>query len=148
MRFTKQSPHKITIEASGIKYSIAHRDFHDKIDRFQCSGRRCQLLPFLHCSEIHGELRMQKLCDDGSAQTILRNIFINQSFNDGFIVALGGTIPVHRAVMAEASPVFQRMFGSECREGFEARIKLKASAHTVAALVAHCYGQRVPTINS
>eukprot|EP00931_Biecheleriopsis_adriatica_P042008 TRINITY_DN23949_c0_g1_i1.p1 TRINITY_DN23949_c0_g1~~TRINITY_DN23949_c0_g1_i1.p1 ORF type:complete len:376 (-),score=85.13 TRINITY_DN23949_c0_g1_i1:17-1114(-) len=76
-------------------------------------------------------------------------LWSDEEFSDCTVRSEEGTaLKVHRAVLAMASPVFNRMlnFHSPMREGSRGEINLPCSANVVRALMRHCYG--LPRENS
>jgi hypothetical protein len=66
-------------------------------------------------------------------------------FSDAVVRAGGAEFPVHRVVLAAASPVFESMLvGSDFREARDAAVDLPAAgAGAVGRLLAHVYGEDV-----
>merc|ERR1712190_145628 len=78
---------------------------------------------------IHGSVhyRLKKLHEreetpEQTSAKRIRGIWGSRSFTDALIKCSERTWKVHRCVLAEASPVFFRMFQSECMEGNTATV--------------------------
>lgn len=83
--------------------------------------------------------------EEDLAKLTMKAMHKDRSFQDGYIVADGEEIPVHRAVIAAASPVMKQMLQSNFREGEQARITMSdTTAATAHAFVDFAYGESLP----
>jgi len=80
-----------------------------------------------------------------------RTLWDDKVFTDASVVCLSRTMPVHRCVLAAASPFFARAFASPMREGGEARVVLEdtdeaSSEALLKYLYTSCVDDGVDTI--
>ena len=79
-----------------------------QVDTVQCIWQ--QPIPHSRDFEDHSLLNWQL----GSS---MQTMYQQQLFTDATISVQGQTLRAHRAVLAAASPVFERMFSSQMQEG-------------------------------
>lgn len=101
---------------------------------------------FRPCVSLHKEARvnvsvslpsMKRKVDIESLQPqkIARNLWSSKDFADAHIVCGKTSIPVHRCVLAAASPFFDRAFKSSMKEGANARISIEDAEPAVLELL-------------
>lgn len=102
------------------------------------------------CAEIYGALmglnvsRKRRLADEARDRRDGR-LWLNRKFADASIVCGDRTFPVHRALLAAASPVFETMLEGEMREAREARIVIsEATPESVEAMLQYMYTSAIP----
>lgn len=79
---------------------------------------------------------------------ILKRMHSERIFTDAQIIAGGDSIPVHRAVVAAASPVLKRMLESGMQEGQHSRVVLaNTGAKAAGVFVDFMYGLPVPKLS-
>eukprot|EP00931_Biecheleriopsis_adriatica_P046501 TRINITY_DN26710_c0_g1_i1.p1 TRINITY_DN26710_c0_g1~~TRINITY_DN26710_c0_g1_i1.p1 ORF type:complete len:329 (+),score=64.02 TRINITY_DN26710_c0_g1_i1:48-989(+) len=79
-----------------------------------------------------------------SGLQISNKLFSERKFTDARILCEGVEINVHRAVLAAASPVFERMLESEMCEGTSATIEIQdASREAVEIMVQYMYTEEL-----
>lgn len=89
-------------------------------------------------AETVGQKRMHAMA------SVAGRLFKDRRFTDAVVVCSGHRIPVHQAVLAGASPVFDRMFGSGMREAVEASIQIDdVDPVAVEMMIEHIYIARL-----
>jgi len=101
--------------------------------RFKPLTRHLRILIYAPCS-----VQANEYC-----QQALTSMWEAQEFTDCEVVCPGGSFRCHRAVLAQASPVFKKMLCGEMVEAQKRRIPLEGDADVVAALLAFAYTGKV-----
>lgn len=93
---------------------------------------------------ILARIRDQELLSMPSLHEALES---DTRFTDCTIVCAGEAMPCHRVVLANASPVFERMLTSEMREGVERRIEITdVEPSLVRTMLRVMYSAKVPDL--
>lgn len=92
----------------GLDYMRPEYERLQQVDTVQCIWQQ----PALHSRDFDDSTLMNHQLGP-SMQAMYRQ----RLFTDATIVVEGHTLHVHRAVLAAASPVFERMFSSDMQEG-------------------------------
>eukprot|EP00927_Polykrikos_kofoidii_P040179 TRINITY_DN34393_c0_g1_i1.p1 TRINITY_DN34393_c0_g1~~TRINITY_DN34393_c0_g1_i1.p1 ORF type:complete len:349 (+),score=55.34 TRINITY_DN34393_c0_g1_i1:103-1149(+) len=81
------------------------------------------------------------------AETTAKELWLRRPFPDAYVVAADGKkFPVHRSILAAASPVFEAAWRQPLRESEERVLRIDASAEAVEALLCFMYtGQEITT---
>lgn len=85
---------------------------------------------------------------DTHCASVLSSLWRDAKYSDCMLCCADGKrIPCHRAVLADVSPVFDRMFGTEMREGTEQTVRVtNADSPTVKALIEFAYTGNVSAV--
>mmetsp|Transcript_73777 Transcript_73777/g.130864 ORF Transcript_73777/g.130864 Transcript_73777/m.130864 type:complete len:352 (-) Transcript_73777:8-1063(-) len=82
----------------------------------------------------------QKSLDEGHPAKLAKNLWTDRKFADAVVVCGTCSIPVHRCVLAAASPFFARAFEGCMRESHEAKVVIEdIDARSLEALLAFLY---------
>ncbi|CAE8612019.1 unnamed protein product [Polarella glacialis] len=87
-------------------------------------------------------IRYRPLCERKSSEVpqMCDKLFRDRKFTDASIMCSGHQIPVHRCVLAAASPVFETMFESGMREGHTTTIEVEdVSPEAIEMMVCYIY---------
>lgn len=80
------------------------------------------------------------------ARDLNARIWRERKFTDAEVVCRGRRMPVHRAVLSAASPVFERMWEGSMREANEATLEMDdAAPETVEAMLQYVYTGGLPS---
>lgn len=74
--------------------------------------------------------RGKELSEEHVVSKRMRSMWANRDFTDAVVRCGDRPFPVHRSVLAQASPVFARMFQPGFREGFKLTLGCRSSSHS------------------
>ncbi|CAE8625708.1 unnamed protein product [Polarella glacialis] len=98
--------------------------------------RELLLIPFASVNESASKKRKQGSLLQERAQ----HLWEKREFTDAIVTCEGSSFPVHRAVLASASPVLQRAFAGGMSEAASAEYAIRDSSQVpVEALLRFCY---------
>ena len=93
---------------AGLDYMRPEYERLQEVDTVQCIWQQ----PVPHSRDFEDSSLM-----NWQAGSCMQAMYQQQLFTDATILVEGHTLPAHRAVLAAASPVFERMFSSHMQEG-------------------------------